>query len=229
MHAGDTMTVETRTGDQKVPVKAIFKDNPVIGDVVMSFPLYEKVVPPSHQLAYLILVQSNGMYGASTMKAQLQNSLAKLKILRVQTTEEFAGRQAKLLDSMLSGLYALLMLSIIIAVLGVVNTLALSVTERRQEIGMLRAIGMSRASLRQMFYLESIVLSVFGTVLGTAAGTLLGWALTNTMSNYGISIVVIPWQMIVGVLVGSVVVGVLAALGPAKRAAKISPLRAIAD
>lgn len=229
VHAGDTMTVETRTGDQKVPVKAIFKDNPVIGDVVMSFPLYEKVVPPSHQLAYLILVQSNGMYGASTMKAQLQNSLAKLKILRVQTTEEFAGRQAKLLDSMLSGLYALLMLSIIIAVLGVVNTLALSVTERRQEIGMLRAIGMSRASLRQMFYLESIVLSVFGTVLGTAAGTLLGWALTNTMSNYGISIVVIPWQMIVGVLVGSVVVGVLAALGPAKRAAKISPLRAIAD
>ena len=186
-------------------------------------------MPPSHQFAYLILVQSNGMYGVSTMKAQLQNSLAKLKILRVQTTEEFAGRQAKLLDSMLSGLYALLMLSIIIAVLGVVNTLALSVTERRQEIGMLRAIGMSRASLRQMFYVESIVLSVFGTVLGTAAGTLLGWALTNTMSKYGISIVVIPWQMIVSVLMGSVVVGVLAALGPAKRAAKISPLRAIAD
>ena len=94
---------------------------------------------------------------------------------------------------------------------------------------MLRAIGMSRASLRQMFYVESIVLSVFGTVLGTAAGTLLGWALTNTMSKYGISIVVIPWQMIVSVLMGSVVVGVLAALGPAKRAAKISPLRAIAD
>ena len=133
------------------------------------------------------------------------------------------------MNGVLAGLYALLALSVIIAILGVINTLALSVTERRQEIGMLRAIGMAREQLRHMFYLESILLSIFGTVLGTATGTLVGWALSRAMVPYGLVDVLIPWQMILGVLVGSIVVGVIAALGPAARAAKISPLKAIAD
>lgn len=229
LKAGTKVEVETQQGIRKIPIAGIYKRNAMLQDIVVTYPLYEKIVPPSMQFAFFILIKSDGMYDDATMKAQLQNAVAKLKIIQVATTDEFSGQQAKLMNGVLAGLYALLALSVIIAILGVINTLALSVTERRQEIGMLRAIGMARDQLRHMFYLESILLSIFGTILGTAAGTLVGWALSRAMVPYGLIAVIIPWQMILGVLVGSIVVGVIAALGPAARAAKISPLKAIAD
>ncbi|MFY9190620.1 MAG: FtsX-like permease family protein [Lawsonella sp.] len=227
--AGSKLEVETQEGTRKIPIAGVYARNAMLQEMVVTYPLYEKIMPPSMQFALFILIKSNGMYDQATMKAQLQNAVAKLKIIQVATTEEFSGEQAELMNGVLAGLYALLALSVIIAILGVINTLALSVTERRQEIGMLRAIGMAREQLRHMFYLESILLSIFGTVLGTATGTLVGWALSRAMVPYGLVDVLIPWQMILGVLVGSIVVGVIAALGPAARAAKISPLKAIAD
>ncbi|MEU6377298.1 FtsX-like permease family protein [Streptomyces sp. NPDC046909] len=124
--------------------------------------------------------------------------------------------------------YALLGLAIVIAVLGVVNTLALSVVERTREIGLLRAIGLARRQLRRMIRLESVVIAVFGAVLGLALGLVWGVCVQQVLALQGMSALAIPWGTIVAVVVGSAVVGVVAALLPALRASRMNVLAAIA-
>jgi len=124
--------------------------------------------------------------------------------------------------------YALLGLAIVIAVLGVVNTLALSVVERTREIGLLRAIGLARRQLRRMIRLESVVIAVFGAVLGLALGLVWGVCTQQVLALQGMNALAIPWTTIVAVVVGSAVVGVVAALLPALRASRMNVLAAIA-
>ena len=124
--------------------------------------------------------------------------------------------------------YALLGLAIVIAVLGVVNTLALSVVERTREIGLLRAIGLARRQLRRMIRLESVVIAVFGAVLGLALGLVWGVSTQQVLALQGMNALAIPWTTIVAVVVGSAVVGVVAALLPALRASRMNVLAAIA-
>jgi putative ABC transport system permease protein len=133
-----------------------------------------------------------------------------------------------MIDQMLGVLYALLALALVVAVLGIVNTLALSVVERRQEIGMERAIGMSRAQVRRMIYLESVLIAVFGALLGIVLGCGLAVAVVRTLREWGIGNPVLPWSLIFATLVGAAVVGVVAAVWPAIRAARTKPLDAIA-
>ncbi|MEV6117312.1 ABC transporter permease [Streptomyces sp. NPDC052109] len=124
--------------------------------------------------------------------------------------------------------YALLGLAIVIAVLGVVNTLALSVVERTREIGLLRAIGLGRRQLRRMIRLESVVIAVFGAVLGLALGLVWGVCMQQVLALRGLTALAIPWTTIVAVVLGSAVVGVVAALLPALRASRMNVLAAIA-
>ena len=124
--------------------------------------------------------------------------------------------------------YALLGLAIIIAVLGVVNTLALSVVERTREIGLLRAIGLGRRQLRRMIRLESVVIAVFGAVLGLALGLVWGLCTQQVLALQGMTALAIPWTTIVAVVVGSALIGVVAALLPALRASRMNVLAAIA-
>ncbi|MGP4006768.1 ABC transporter permease [Streptomyces sp. 4N124] len=124
--------------------------------------------------------------------------------------------------------YALLGLAIIIAVLGVVNTLALSVVERTREIGLLRAIGLARRQLRRMIRLESVVIAVFGAVLGLALGLVWGVCIQQVLALQGMQAFAIPWTTIIAVVIGSAVVGVVAALLPALRASRMNVLAAIA-
>jgi putative ABC transport system permease protein len=131
-------------------------------------------------------------------------------------------------NQLLYMIYALLALAIIVAVLGVVNTLALSVVERTREIGLMRAIGTSRRQMRRMIRLESVVIALFGAVVGLGLG--LGWGSTaqRVLASQGLGILQIPWTTIVVVFVASAVVGLLAALLPAFRAARMNVLNAIA-
>jgi putative ABC transport system permease protein len=124
--------------------------------------------------------------------------------------------------------YALLGLAIVIAVLGVVNTLALSVVERTREIGLLRAIGLARRQLRRMIRLESVVIAVFGAVLGLGLGLVWGVCMQQVLALQGMGTLAFPWGTIVAVVIGSAVVGVVAALLPAARASRMNVLEAIA-
>lgn len=147
----------------------------------------------------------------------------------VQSQEDYAASQSTMIDQMLVTVYALLGLAIVIAVLGIVNTLALSIVERTRELGLLRAVGMKRGQLRLMITLESVVISVLGAVLGVVMGAGFGIALQHVLIDQGLTILSIPWARLVVFLAVSVVVGVLAAVVPARRAAKLNMLDAISS
>ncbi|WP_031514400.1 ABC transporter permease [Streptomyces sp. NRRL F-5123] len=131
-------------------------------------------------------------------------------------------------NQLLYMIYALLALAIIVAVLGVVNTLALSVVERTREIGLMRAIGTSRRQMRRMIRLESVVIALFGALIGLGLGLAWGTTGQRVLAAEGLGILQIPWTTIVVVFIGSAVVGLLAALMPALRAGRMNVLNAIA-
>lgn len=122
----------------------------------------------------------------------------------------------------------LLLFSVIVAILGIVNTLALSVFERTREIGLLRAIGLRRQQLSAMITIEAIATAVFGAVLGTMLGLGLGIALQHGLKSQGLEVLAISWSTIITMLVVSAVVGVLAAALPSIRAVRLNILAAIA-
>ncbi len=147
--------------------------------------------------------------------------------LSVLDAEEFTSDQTAQINTVLGLLYALLGLSLVIATLGVVNTLALSVVERTREIGLLRAIGLTRGQLRRAVTIESVATTVFGALLGIALGLAFGIALQRAIADDGLEVLAVPWTTVVVVLVGSAIVGVVAAVLPAWRATRIDVLRAI--
>ncbi|MGH3472722.1 MAG: FtsX-like permease family protein [Nocardioidaceae bacterium] len=125
-------------------------------------------------------------------------------------------------------IYALLAMAIVIAILGIINTLALSVVERTREVGLLRAVGLSRSQLRRMVRLEAVVIAVLGAVLGVVMGIVFGSAMVKALGAQGLGVLSVPWLRLVIFVVAAAVVGVLAALLPARRAARLNVLKAIA-
>jgi putative ABC transport system permease protein len=148
-------------------------------------------------------------------------------VVSVQNASEFASAEGSAIDNLLNLLYVLLLFSVVIAVLGIVNTLALSVLERTREIGLLRAIGLQRRQLGAMITIEAIATAVFGAVLGTLLGLGLGVALQRGLQSQGLNALGIPWGLIGLMLVASVLVGVLAAVAPSVRATRLTILGAI--
>ena len=148
-------------------------------------------------------------------------------VVQVQDLTEFKKGFRDTLNVLLAGIYLLLALALFIAVLGIVNTLALSVVERTREIGLLRAVGTSRRQLRRMIRIESLVTSLFGAVIGLFLGVLFGQMLVRTMKGLGLTNVSTPWGSLVAFLVIAAIVGVIAAAWPAWRASRMNVLAAI--
>jgi putative ABC transport system permease protein len=146
--------------------------------------------------------------------------------VEVQTNAEYKDRISSNLDSLLYLLYALLAISLVISLFGIVNTLVLSIYERTREIGMLRAIGTTRGQLRRVIRYESVITAVIGGILGIAIGVLFGWIISRGLSDQGIKFS-IPWLTLVIFLVLAVIAGVLAATFPARRAARLNILDAL--
>jgi putative ABC transport system permease protein len=161
------------------------------------------------------------------VQAGIEGVLADLPTVTVKDQDAFAADQRAPVDQLLAIIYALLGLAVIIAVLGIVNTLALSVIERTREVGLLRAIGMSRRQLRSMIRLESVAISVLGAVLGIGLGLIFGISLQQAIADEGINVLSIPFVQLLIFVVLAGVVGVLAAVWPARRAARMDVLRAI--
>ncbi|MGW4554087.1 ABC transporter permease [Streptomyces sp. NPDC004365] len=162
------------------------------------------------------------------LRSRLERTLDPYPQVQVRDQADYKKLVHDQIAVLLYLVYALLGLAIVIAVLGVVNTLALSVVERTREIGLLRAIGLARRQLRRMIRLESVVIAVFGAVLGLALGLVWGVCTQQVLALQGMEALEIPWGTIVAVVVGSAVVGVVAALLPALRASRMNVLAAIA-
>jgi putative ABC transport system permease protein len=143
--------------------------------------------------------------------------------------DQYVAELAVGVDMMLGVVYVLLALSIVIALMGIANALALAIHERTREIGLLRAVGTTRRQLRAVVRGESVVISVFGTLGGIGVGLFLGWALVNASSgDFAVTSFAVPPAPLVAVLVAGAVAGVLAAVRPARRAARLDVLAAIA-
>jgi putative ABC transport system permease protein len=164
---------------------------------------------------------------AATVHERVDDAAKSVPIVGVYDKEEFADSIRGQINQLLYMIYGLLALAIVIAVIGIVNTLGLSVIERTREIGLLRAVGMSRAKLRRMITLESVTIAVLGAVLGMALGVLIGVLLRESLKD-DLTSLGLPLGQLLLFLAIAVVVGVLAAVIPAVRAARLNVLEAIA-
>ncbi len=205
----------------ELTLQGVFGPNQVIDKLVMR----TDAVPDGARDLMMVGVTGQG----DNLRADLEDAVKDLVIVQVQSAQDFAGQAAGMIDQMLTILYGLLALAVIIAVLGIVNTLTLGVIERRQEIGMLRAVGTQRRQIRTMISLEAIQIAIFGAVMGVVLGLGLGWAFIKVLSGAGLESASVPWGQVVIMLVASGVVGWVASLWPASRAAKTPPLDAIAE
>ena len=163
-----------------------------------------------------------------TVRHKAEDIVADTYQYSVNDANQLSDKVGQRINQMLAVLYGLLGLSIVIAILGIVNTLVLSVSERTREIGLMRAVGLGKAQLSGEIITESVLTALYGTVLGGATGVVLAAALKKILEDQGLTSLSIPWSQMVGMLVLSVVVGVLAALWPALRASRIPVLDAIA-
>ncbi|TDC15498.1 FtsX-like permease family protein [Streptomyces sp. 8K308] len=161
-------------------------------------------------------------------RAALDAAMEPYPQMEVRDQAEYKELIQDQVGQLLNMVYGLLALAIIVAVLGVINTLALSVVERTREIGLMRAIGLSRRQLRRMIRLESVVIALFGALLGLVLGLAWGAAGQQLMALEGMRVLEIPWSTLITVFVGSAIVGLLAALVPAFRAGRMNILNAIA-
>ncbi|GGJ39404.1 ABC transporter permease [Streptomyces brasiliensis] len=196
------------------------------GGLFFGIATVEKYVPGGQESS-LYVNRASGTT-ADQLRSRLEKTLEAYPQVQVRDQADYKKLVHDQIAVLLYLVYALLGLAIVIAVLGVVNTLALSVVERTREIGLLRAIGLARRQLRRMIRLESVVIAVFGAILGLALGLVWGVCTQQVLALQGMTALAIPWGTIVAVVIGSAVVGIVAALLPALRASRMNVLAAIA-
>jgi putative ABC transport system permease protein len=206
-----------------VRVGGVFKPNALLGSYVVGdgFFLSHFATP----LPVAVLVRTTGSPATGTALAAAVRSYPNLKL---QTRAAFEKAQQAQVNQLLGLVYVLLALAIVIALIGIVNTLMLSVFERTHEIGLLRAVGMRRRQVRVMIRSESVILALFGAIIGIVVGTALGVAFALSLKQQGITDVVVPVSSLIVFLVLSAFLGLGAASWPARRAAKLDVLAAIA-
>jgi putative ABC transport system permease protein len=223
---GDTLTMRTsRGGDSIERVVGIFARNQIVGGPLVSPAETKTFTSPLAQQGF-VKVADRGQ--VAPVRAQLDRLFAGDPEISVVDSSALLAQQNRLLDVILGILYVLLGLTILVAILGVINTLLLSVFERTRELGLLRAVGLGRGQLGRMITVESILISVFGTLLGIAAGVALGVAIVSALDSSGYLRLTVSWTYLVITLALAILAGVIAAILPAIRAARLNVLHAIA-
>lgn len=212
-----------RTGPSTMRVGGIYQANALVGSYLVSqaFYLSHYTTP----LPSAVLLRTDGRAG---VERSVNRALNAYPTVGVQSRAQFERSQTKQVNVLLGLVDALLALAVLVALIGIVNTLMLSVLERTREIGLLHAVGMKRRQIRTMIRSEAVILSVFGTLIGIVLGTGLGIALVSSLRSQGVTDVFVPFSSLVVYLVLSVVLGLVAASWPARRAAKLDVLAAIA-
>lgn len=223
---GDLISVEfARTGTQRLTVGGIYSDNRLLGNYGVSLQTYEANF--TEQLDAIVFVKVADGVPIARARAAVEDAVADYPNVRVNDQAQFKEQQAGFIDQLLALVSALLGLAILIALFGIVNTLGLSIFERTRELGLLRAVGMSRRQVRSMIRWESVIIAVLGAVLGVAVGVLFGWAMQQALADQGITKLTIPPVQLLVYVVLAGLAGVLAAVLPARRAAKLNVLDAI--
>jgi putative ABC transport system permease protein len=221
---GDRVPIRfAATGLTTIRIGGIYQSNALIQSYLVSASYFLAHFRQPHPGA--ILARTGGRPGVETAVA---NALTPYGNVQVQSRAQFEQAQVSSVNQLLGLVYALLALAVLIALIGIVNTLMLSVLERTREIGLLRAVGMRRPQVRAMIWSESVILASFGALIGIVIGTLMGLALVSSLRQQGISETSVPWVRLVEFLVLAAILGLVAASWPAQRAARLDVLAAIA-
>ncbi len=205
----------------------IFDDGSLLGNWVIDQRLFEEHFPPSQQLDVFGGAKIAPGVDPEQAAAAVRAVAARYPEVKIEDRAQFKKSQEAQIDQALVTVNALLGLAIIIAVLGIANTMALSVFERTRELGLLRAVGMTSRQVRRMIRWEAAVVALFGAVLGTAIGVVFGFVAIAAMPESVISSVGVPIRSLVIFLVMAGLVGILAAAVPAWRAGRMNVLEAI--
>jgi putative ABC transport system permease protein len=223
---GSSVTVQTaKGGTRTVTVKGIYKRTSINSGFFFGPDDLTAFTNPAPVQAYVAVASGANV---DTVLARVNDLLKDSPEVSASKMDDFIAQQAQIFDFVLVFVQLLLGLAMIIAVLGIINTLALSMTERTRELGLLRAVGMKRGQVMWMVTVESIVISVFGALLGIAVGAGLGAAVFQALREEGFTDLAFPWPLMALYVIASVFVGLAAALIPAVRAARQDVLQAIA-
>jgi putative ABC transport system permease protein len=223
---GSTVPVRfAQTGATSMRIGGVFKSNPLVGSFIVSDGFF--VSHFDNPLPSGVLLRTAP--GAPSLNSTLNNRvLVPYANVSSKTRAQFESDQKHAINQELGLVYVLLALAIVVALIGIVNTLMLSVLERTREIGLLRAVGMKRRQVRAMIRSESVIVALFGAVIGIVIGTALGIALAGSLRNSGVTTLSVPIASLIGFLVLSALLGLAAGSWPARRAARLDVLAAIA-
>lgn len=225
--AGSIASVEfAKTGRVSLTVRAVYDKNQLLGGYLVTDATYRANF--TQQFANVVIAKKRGDAADAPARAAVDAVAARYPSVEVRDQTELKAEQRKQINQLLAGILILLVFSVFIALIGVVNTLVLSIHERTRELGLLRAIGMTRRQTRRMIRWESVIIAVFGTLLGMAVGLGFGWALVTALHDQGITDLVVPFTHLIAYVVVAVVAGMVAAVWPAYRASRLNALRAIA-
>jgi putative ABC transport system permease protein len=212
-------------GEAEETVKAVYQDNEINGPLLLSLKDYERHY--ADQLDLIALVKASPGTSADVSRDAVERVVEGFPGVQVRDQAQYKEEQFRQINQLLVLFYLLLALAVVIAVIGIVNTLALSVLERVRELGLLRALGMTRSQLRSMIRWEAVIIAVLGAVLGLVVGVFLGWTLVRALSDQGINEFGLPVGSLLIFVAAAAVAGVLAAVLPGRRAARLDILRAI--
>ena len=222
---GSPLTLTAPTGKSvDLHVTGIFKPptgGSPFGPVTISDATWDSIYDSPQNLYSFVRMRGGE---TDTAQAALTKQLKAFPDAKVQTKEQFINNQISGLNAILNVLYVLLALSVIVSLFGIVNTLVLTVFERTREIGMLRAVGMTRRQVRRMIRAEAVITALMGGVIGIVLGLVLGGLLA---ARIDFIVFVLPWTQVVIFAVAAIVVGLLAAIFPARRAGKLNVLEAL--
>jgi putative ABC transport system permease protein len=224
---GDTVRMEfPATGDVDLEIVAVYEENGLIGDWAVGLDTFDENV--AQRLDVFVLVNAADGADIDAVRADLEQTLGAYPNIEVQDQAEFREKYATFLNTVLNLVTALLLFAVIIALFGVMNTLYLSIYERTRELGLLRAVGLTRRQTRSMVRREAGIIAVMGALFGVIVGIAFGWAMQQALAPEGFTELGIPGGQIVVYVIMAALLGWLFAFLPARRAAKLNVLEAIA-
>jgi putative ABC transport system permease protein len=224
---GDTVRTEfPATGEVDLEVVAIYSENGLLGDYAISLETFDDNVAQNLDVFVLVKAEDGADLGA--VQGDLEAALEPYPNIEVQDQAAFRDKYAGFLNQVLNIVTALLLFAVVIALFGVMNTLYLSIYERTRELGLLRAVGLTRRQTRAMVRREAGIIAVMGALFGVVVGIAFGWALQQALEPRGFTAFGIPGGQLILYVVLAAVLGWLFAFMPARRAAKLNVLEAIA-
>ena len=224
VEVGDRVDVTGPSGSVELTVRGIYKDDALLEGISMTAAGFDRIVDQKRVSS--VLVKTDGGASVPAVQKRVSQAISGFPEARARSQEELKEENADQVNQILGLFYALLAMSVIISAFGIVNTLTLSIFERTRELGLLRAVGMTRRDVRRMVRYESVITALFGALLGLLLGLFFAFVVIQALEGEGITFS-LPIGQIVSLMVFAIVVGIVAAIFPARRASRLDVLRAI--